>query len=284
MLDMHPPILVSGVRRAGRVALVAGGLLAAALAVAAPKPTPGVAQNCPAKATLLVEHFIGADCLACWQVAPPGLGAMPVGPKEWSLDWIAPTADDAAMAPGALPEAGERLARVNAELPARIASAPAAFDSVTALVKPSARRRFSVHSSLPHNGYMGVQMHATGVWPAGSTGWIALVEHFIGADCLACWQVAPPGLGAMPVAAREWSLDWIAPTADDAAMAPGALPEAAERLARVNAELPARIASAPAAFDSVTAASCSSFRPRNNRSGVGLSGSASECWICIHPF
>ena len=162
--------------RGSRLGLVVAGLLAATLAVAAPKPPPGVAQNCPAKATLLVEHFIGADCLACWQVAPPGLGAMPVGAREWSLDWIAPAADDAEMAAGALPESGERLGRVNVELPARMASAPAAFDSVTALARPSARRRFSVHSSLPHNGYMGVQMHATGVWPAGSTGWIALVE------------------------------------------------------------------------------------------------------------
>jgi len=176
MLDMHPPILGSAARL-GRLSLVGAGLLAAGLAVAAPKPPPGVAKNCPARATLLVEHFIGADCLACWQVAPPGLGAMPVGPKEWSLDWIAPAADDAAMAAGALPESGERLARVNAELPARMASAPSAFDSVTALARPAPGRRFSVHSSLPHNGYMGVQMHATGVWPAGSTGWIALVEQ-----------------------------------------------------------------------------------------------------------
>jgi len=172
---MHPPILGSAVHRA-RLALISAGLLAATLAVAAPKPPPGVAQNCPARATLLVEHFIGADCLACWQVAPPGLGAMPVAAREWSLDWIAPAADDAAMAAGALPEAAERLARVNAELPARMASAPTAFDSVTALARASARRRFYVHSSLPHNGYMGVQMHATGMWPAGSTGWLALVE------------------------------------------------------------------------------------------------------------
>ncbi|MFL6627951.1 MAG: hypothetical protein ACJ8IK_31250 [Burkholderiaceae bacterium] len=159
-----------------RLALISAGLLAATLAVAAPKPPPGVAQNCPARATLLVEHFVGADCLACWQVAPPGLGAMPVAAREWSLDWIAPAADDAAMAAAALPEAAERLARVNAELPARMASGPAAFDSVTALARPSPRRRFYVHSSLPHNGYMGVQMHATGAWPAGSTGWLALVE------------------------------------------------------------------------------------------------------------
>ncbi|MBW8756193.1 MAG: hypothetical protein JF586_01155 [Burkholderiales bacterium] len=172
---MHPPILVSGART-GRLVLAVAGLLASALALAAPRPPPGIARNCPARATLLVEHFIGADCVDCWQVAPPGLGAMPVGPREWSLDWLAPTADDAPMAPGALPEAAERLARVNAELPARVASTPSAFDSVTALSPATAKRRFYVHSSLPHDGYMGVQMHATGVWPAGSTGWIALVE------------------------------------------------------------------------------------------------------------
>ena len=151
-------------------------VLASTLAAAAPKPAPGVAANCPAQARLLVEHFIGADCLACWQAAPPGLGAMPVAAREWSLDWITPAAADAAMASGALPEAGERLARVGADLPARLASAPAAFDAATALSRPPARRRFYVHSSLPHNGYMGVQLHATGLWPEGSTAWIALVE------------------------------------------------------------------------------------------------------------
>ena len=182
MLDMHPPILVSRARRhrflsrTGSGAAAAAALLASTLAAAAPKPLPGVAQECPARAPLLVEHFIGADCLACWQVAPPGMGAMPVAAKEWSLDWIAPAADDAAMAAGALPEAGERLARLGADLPARLASAPAAIDTATALPRPSAKRRFYVHSSLPHSGYMGVQLHATGVWPEGSTGWIALVE------------------------------------------------------------------------------------------------------------
>ena len=101
---------------------------------------------------------------------------MPISPSEWSLDWITPGADDAAMAAGALPEAAERLGRVGADLPARLASAPAAFDAMTAVTGASARRRFYVHSSLPHEGYMGVQLHATGVWPAGSTAWVGLVE------------------------------------------------------------------------------------------------------------
>ena len=150
---------------------------ASTLASAAAKAPPGVAANCPAQARLLVEHFISADCLSCWQATPPALGAMPVAAREWGLDWITPAADDATMAPGALPEAADRLGRVGADLPARLASAPAAFDAMTALPRPSARHRFYVHSSLPHSGYMGVQMHATGVWPAGSSAWIALVEQ-----------------------------------------------------------------------------------------------------------
>ena len=119
---------------------------------------------------------MGADCLDCWQATPPAAGAGPVGATEWSMDWIAPAADDAPMAPGSLPEAAQRLARLGAGLPAKLAAPPAAFDATTVLETPSSRRRFYVHSSLPWNGYMGVQMHAIGVWPAGSTGWLALVE------------------------------------------------------------------------------------------------------------
>jgi hypothetical protein len=157
---------------------VAGaGLTASTLALAAAKPRPGVAADCPAHASAIVEHFMGADCLDCWKAAPPAPGAGAVGATEWSMDWIAPAADDAPMAPGALPETVARLARLGAGLGAKLAAPPAAFDATTVLDAPSPRRRFYVHSSLPWNGYMGVQLHATGVWPAGSTGWIALVEQ-----------------------------------------------------------------------------------------------------------
>ena len=178
MLDMHPPILEArGSRR--RILSIAAFAIAAAAsfgALAAAKPAPGVAANCPAHATALVEHFIGADCMDCWKATPPGAGAEDIGASEWSLDWIAPATDDAAMAAGALPESVDRLARLGPYLPSALATQPAAFDSRTALDAPGAKRRFYVHSSLPHNGYMGVQMHATGVWPAGSSAWIALVE------------------------------------------------------------------------------------------------------------
>jgi hypothetical protein len=178
MLDMHPPILEARGTRRRILSTVAFGVAVAAAsgALAAGKPVPGVTANCPARATALVEHFMSADCMDCWKATPPAAGAEGVGESEWSLDWIVPAADDAEMAPGALPEAADRLARLGPYLAAKLTTQPAAFDSSTALEAPSAKRRFYVHSSLPHSGYMGVQMHATGVWPEGSTAWIALVE------------------------------------------------------------------------------------------------------------
>ncbi len=164
--------------------MAAIGLLAswpdvAAGASSAKGPNP----NCPARARALVEHFIGADCLDCWRAAPPQPGqsrvpgAEAVGADEWSLDWIVPArADDAPMAPGALPEGAERLARLGAPLSARLDTPPAGFDTATELAGRDASRRFSIHSSLPYQGYFGVQMHAKGLWPVGSTGWISLVE------------------------------------------------------------------------------------------------------------
>jgi len=168
---------------AGRAAGLAGLLLGASLALAATRPAPGLGADCPAAAAGLVEHFIAADCLACWQSAAPAPGrqrtpgAEPPGATEWSLDWIVAAADDAPMAPGALAEAADRLARLGPHLGARLQSPPGAFDTITALAPTPSGRRFYVHSGLPYNGYVGVQMHASGAWPAGSSGWIALVEQ-----------------------------------------------------------------------------------------------------------
>jgi hypothetical protein len=178
MLDMHPPILEArgAWRRILSIAAVGVAAAASSSTPAAARPAPGVAADCPARATAVVEHFIGADCMDCWKAAPPAAGAEAAGATEWSLDWIVPAADDAAMAAGALPEAADRLARLGPFLAARLATPAAAFDARTPLQTASASHRFYVHSSLPHQGYMGVQMHAAGVWPAGSTAWIALVE------------------------------------------------------------------------------------------------------------
>jgi hypothetical protein len=187
MLDMHPPILKARAPGRAFLSLAASGvtlvgLLGTTIALAAAKPSPGLDANCPATATALVEHFIGADCIDCWKAAPAAPGQPPIPGAEataatdWSLDWIVPTADDAPMAPGALPEAADRLARLGPHLTARLQVPPAAFDTLSALAPAGRQRKFYVHSSLPHSGYMGVQMHATGAWATGSTAWIALVE------------------------------------------------------------------------------------------------------------
>jgi len=181
MLDMHPPILEVCRRRAGRflgVAALATFNLAAAAAGRLPSAAPD--PNCPAPARWLVEHFVAADCEDCWR-APPGTapGAEDVPDDGWSLDWVAPAsagADNPAL-PEALPEARERLGRLGPYLPARLDATPAGFDSLAPLPTVPAGRRLTVHSSLPYHGYFGVQMHARGVWPAGATGWMALVEN-----------------------------------------------------------------------------------------------------------
>lgn len=53
-----------------------------------------------------------------------------------------------------------------------------------------------------------------------------LAERFVAADCVACWRGTERG------SARGWRLDWIVPAGPAAAMAAGALGDAAERQAR----------------------------------------------------
>ena len=162
------------------------GLAASACALAAGKlPATAPDPNCPLRATGVVEHFIGADCTGCWSADPAQghvPGAQEVPDDAWSLDWIAPAASgtDNPALPTALPESTERLARLGAPLPALLEVAPAGFDTQSSLVRPAAGRHFSIHSSLPFKGYFGVQMHATGTWPAGTSAWLGLVESIKG--------------------------------------------------------------------------------------------------------
>lgn len=136
------------------------------------------------RAHAIVEHFISADCSDCWDARPAAEGSArvpggaPLGPGEWSLDWLVPTSNGEAapLSPAALPESGERLARLGAHLAARLEVPPGGFDTETELARPDRARRMWVHSSLPFKGYFGVQMHARGAWPAGATGWIGLVD------------------------------------------------------------------------------------------------------------
>lgn len=64
----------------------------------------------------LVEHFISADCEACWRAAPT---AKP-GPRALSLDWIVPSGrgDDAALSAAAIREAQIRLDALGQARPA----------------------------------------------------------------------------------------------------------------------------------------------------------------------
>jgi len=161
--------------------------LATGLAAAAANPHPNATAlpvDCPAGAHAIVEHFLSADCGECWDAAPPAQGASraPGGePPEaggWSLDWLVPTAsgDAAPLSPASLPESAERLARLGPYLAARLQAPPGGFDTRTPLAPPDRAHRMWVHSSLPFKGYFGVQMHARGLWPAGATGWVGLVD------------------------------------------------------------------------------------------------------------
>lgn len=62
-----------------------------------------------------------------------------------------------------------------------------------------------------------------------------LREWWINADCTTCWTQSDP-----TTAPKGWRLDWIvpAPAAADAALAGAALPQAAERLARLHLQAP----------------------------------------------
>lgn len=71
---------------------------------------------------------------------------------------------------------------------------------------------------------------AAGSCPAAGA---AVVERFTGADCPACWSTS-----GLPGGAADWVLDWIAPRGPEAALAPAALPEAAERARRAGLVLP----------------------------------------------
>jgi hypothetical protein len=157
---------------------------------------PAARPDCPLGAHALVEHFIGADCAACWDAdAPPAGGAPtpgsePVAPGAWSLDWLVPARNGAAapLAPAAIAESAQRLERLGPYLAARLEVAPAGFDTSTPLAPPTRGRRMWVHSSLPFQGYFGVQMHVRGRWPEGATGWVGLVDP------------VPPGTEGSPIA------------------------------------------------------------------------------------
>ncbi len=129
---------------------------------------------CPPAQAATEEHFIAADCPACWSETLAG--ANPAAAAGWRFDWIVPAGGDAALSAAALSDAAERSARLGWRLPAgtqRQLTRPADAGGRSA-------PRLTVESGLPWSGYLGLQMRlrlpAGGALPTGSSGWLALVE------------------------------------------------------------------------------------------------------------
>jgi hypothetical protein len=148
----------------------------ALLLAAAAVPAIGAADNaaaCGAAApTQVVEAFLSADCLACWQAPETLLGKASLD-STLRLDWIVPSAagDDAPLATAALPEA---VSRLRTPLPAtgeqtQVHALPAADGAA-----------LQVDSGLAWNGYISLSFDLTlphTAWPADAVGWVALVER-----------------------------------------------------------------------------------------------------------
>lgn len=131
-------------------------LLPFAAPAAQAQPAP-----CPPAATQLLQRFILADCESCWQAT--GEPALPA--TTWVLDWIVPSpqGDAAPLSLAALPEAAERAQRAGVQVQ---------HDKLT----PSLR--LQVQGGPAWNGYFGLQLSVRGpAPPAGSSGWLALVEQ-----------------------------------------------------------------------------------------------------------
>jgi len=126
------------------------------------------APACPDNRAALTERFTSADCADCWAAAPPGAAS-----TGWLFDWIAPTpqGNDAPLATAAVAEARDRAQRLGGAAP--VAS------QVLVQREPAPRTpglSLNVHSGPAWNGYFGLQLNVRGRLPAGSTGWLALVE------------------------------------------------------------------------------------------------------------
>jgi hypothetical protein len=71
----------------------------------------------------------------------------------------------------------------------------------------------------------------------------ATLERLFSADCADCWSapaspVAPGAPGTAKPGPATWRFDWITPGTDGAPLVAGALPEAADRVARLGLALP----------------------------------------------
>ena len=147
------------------------GLLAAACSL----PAQAQIAKCGAPApTLVVERYTSADCEACWRATPPGDGAKIKG-QPFVLDWIVPSShgDEAPLAPAALAEASQRLARSGALSPDETLTTRMPLPSHSAL-------SLQVEQGPGWYGYMALRMKTSFAsnrpLPSGLAAYLALVE------------------------------------------------------------------------------------------------------------
>ena len=93
------------------------------------------------------------------------------------------------------------------------------------------------------NGVGAAQSAPKGPGTACPPAQAATLERLFSADCADCWSApaAPPlsaASGTAKPGSTPWRFDWILPGTDGAPLAAGALPEAADRLARLGLALP----------------------------------------------
>lgn len=119
----------------------------------------------------LVEHFISADCEACWRAAPT---ANPT-PRALNIDWIVPSdqGDEAPLSAAALREAQTRLAALG-----RASPATSTVTRSRVLNRPGQQLR--VAQGLPLGAYLGAiiefQTSAKARRQKPLTAWLLLVE------------------------------------------------------------------------------------------------------------
>ena len=124
---------------------------------------------CPRGTAGVLERFIDADCTTCWT---DGAVSRPAA-DEWLLDWIVPTAsgDDAPLAAAAPPDASARARRALGK------TVEGGFTTPHRTAASSGGSlQLRVRSGPAWNGYIAVQVDASGRVPVGATAWIALVE------------------------------------------------------------------------------------------------------------
>ena len=128
----------------------------------------------------MLERLFSADCADCWGLAQAAGGTASEPASRWLFDWIVPAGADAPLAAGALPESAERLLRLGRAGPQGAADAlPRQVLRATRQALPAAGLR--VVSGPAWSGYFGLELRLASAkpsrLPAGSTGWLALVEQ-----------------------------------------------------------------------------------------------------------